>query len=425
MLPQGELVLNAISDPRSATVAWFDDRKGFGSVDLPDGTKAFVHRSVLPGQGYRTLVKGEPVKVRTEPVAGKDPKVVELVAPAGRHNGVVEHFDFAKGFGFIADVSDPSERVFVHYSDVLTPSGRAELIAGEAVEFFVKQTEKGRQAVYVKRLDPRSPWDRFATFDDSWGKLADLAEDEQWSYKAPDDAESDELGHDTAVLAPSFPILANYIRYTFAKLFEDNQVTYGTKGGAAFAAFNTGLVTDNQEDIYGLFIAKDPSDDGSSWRFISWVKESDNRVSGVFDPRPQMAKYWDDPAALFYDPRKRIVLDRDHFIRDNIDRYPPEYRKSPQQALAFTMAAKDAAERRVQRNYKTAIPQYHRGEIQLLLPLSLDGSGQAQLALVVKRHVNETTGELVEYTGETVLPLRTAMNNARLLARPDRDWLNP
>ncbi|MEY9912841.1 hypothetical protein ABIA35_009108 [Catenulispora sp. MAP12-49] len=39
--------------------------------------------------------------------------------------------------------------------------------------------------------------------------------------------------------------------------------------------------------------------------------------------------------------------------------------------------------------------------------------------------MNETTGELVEHTGETPLPLRTAMNNTRLLARTDRDWLNP
>lgn len=52
------------------------------------------------------------------------------------------------------------------------------------------------------------------------------------------------------------------------------------------------------------------------------------------------------------------------------------------------------------------------------LPLALRGTAEAQLALVVRRVGNE-------YHGETVLPLAAALKNARLLARPDRDWLNP
>lgn len=410
---------------RSATVSWFDDKKGFGSIEVPDGTKAFVHRSVLPGAGYRTLVKGEPVLIRTEPVPGKDPKVVELASPPQRRRGSVESFDFAKGFGFIRNADDESgeNSVFVHHSGVLTSAGRAELIEGEAVEYFVKSTDRGLQATHVKRLDPRAPWEKFSTiYSPPWEKLAELAEDEKWDFQTPavtPDAEG------SGAAAAQFPILISYVRYTFAKIVEDGLIAYGVKNSTPHAAFNTGLVTDNQEDIYGFFTAKDPADDGRSWRFLDWVKASDNRVSGVFSPRPQMAKYWEDPSVLFFDPRKDLVLDSDHFIKDNIERYPPEYRKSPQLALAFTVAAKDAAIKRVMRNYKTAIPQYYRGEIQLLLPLSLDGSGRAQLALVARRQVSEDTGELAEYTGETVLPLHAAMNNARLLARPDRDWLNP
>ncbi|MFJ8110177.1 DUF3825 domain-containing protein [Streptomyces sp. NPDC096132] len=413
------------SELRAATVAWFDDKKGFGSIDVPDGTRAFVHRSVLPGVGYRTLVKGEPVLIRTEPVPGKDPRVVELESPPQRIQGVVDNFDFAKGFGFIRGVSGGASEnlVFVHHSSVMTSSGRAELIAGEDVEYFAKPTERGLQAIHVKRLDPRAPWEKFSAYHDSnWEKLALLAEREVWDFQSP--ASGDE-GDGPGGGSARFPILISYIRYTFAKIVEDGLIAYGLKGGISHAAFNTGLVTDSQEDIYGFFVAKSPADDGCSWRFFDWVKASDNRVSGVFSPRPQMAKYWDDPSVLFFDPRKDLVLDSDHFIRDNIDRYPAEYRKSPQLALAFTMAAKDAAIKRLMRNYKTAIPQYHRGEIQLLLPLSLDGSGKAQLALVARRQVSEETGELVEYTGETVLPLHAALNNARLLARPDRDWLNP
>lgn len=37
----------------------------------------------------------------------------------------------------------------------------------------------------------------------------------------------------------------------------------------------------------------------------------------------------------------------------------------------FLKGAIDNAKERVRRNYKTAIPQYYRGKIQLLLPLCL------------------------------------------------------
>ena len=74
---------------------------------------------------------------------------------------------------------------------------------------------------------------------------------------------------------------------------------------------------------------------------------------------------------------------------------------------------------RVYRNYKTAVPQYWRGRIQLLLPLCLVQDGKADLALVVEK---ERDGRC--YRGNTVLTLDMAYSNARLLARPDPDWLS-
>ena len=78
----------------------------------------------------------------------------------------------------------------------------------------------------------------------------------------------------------------------------------------------------------------------------------------------------------------------------------------------------DNAKQRIRRSYKTAIPQYYRGKIQLLFPLCLSNPQRADLALVVERH--ETF-----YRASTCLTLEMAYNNARQLARPDRDWLQP
>ena len=63
-------------------------------------------------------------------------------------------------------------------------------------------------------------------------------------------------------------------------------------------------------------------------------------------------------------------------------------------------------------------PLPEAGGLQLLLPLCLVRPDQADLALVVER-------ENQVYRASTVLTLDMAYNNARLVARPDTEWLDP
>ncbi len=95
----------------------------------------------------------------------------------------------------------------------------------------------------------------------------------------------------------------------------------------------------------------------------------------------------------------------------------------PQRDDALRRAFEEAirlAERRVRRNYKTAIPMYSppRDRIQLLLPLCIVSKESADLALLVDPYEQVNMGW-------TVLTLDMAYNNARLLARPDSEWLIP
>ncbi|MHC4362601.1 MAG: cold-shock protein [Planctomycetota bacterium] len=43
------------------TVKWFNQRKGYGFISTPDGRDIFVHYSNIAGEGFKTLVEGEPV----------------------------------------------------------------------------------------------------------------------------------------------------------------------------------------------------------------------------------------------------------------------------------------------------------------------------------------------------------------------------
>jgi CspA family cold shock protein len=44
------------------TVKWFNDSKGYGFIQQPEGDDVFVHFSAIEAEGFRTLAEGEQVE---------------------------------------------------------------------------------------------------------------------------------------------------------------------------------------------------------------------------------------------------------------------------------------------------------------------------------------------------------------------------
>lgn len=44
------------------TVKWFNDSKGYGFIQQPEGDDVFVHFSAIEADGFRTLTEGETVE---------------------------------------------------------------------------------------------------------------------------------------------------------------------------------------------------------------------------------------------------------------------------------------------------------------------------------------------------------------------------
>jgi cold shock protein len=179
-----------------ATVKWFNPEKGFGFVELGDGSgDAFLHVSVLQRAGSDAVNPGAGLRVRVGP-GQKGQQVTEVIeitspgeaqaprggggmsggyggggggfggprpprAPGGggggympqgdaqEMRGTVKWYSPEKGFGFVSPEGGGRD-VFVH-ATALERSGLTPLAEGQAVVMKVVQGKKGPEAATLTR----------------------------------------------------------------------------------------------------------------------------------------------------------------------------------------------------------------------------------------------------------------------------------
>lgn len=204
---------------------------------------------------------------------------------------------------------------------------------------------------------------------------------------------------------PNNGILTNYMVHTVKKLKSEKKII-ATK---EYGLFNTGLFTNFYEPIFAYATSEDP---------MSFMTPYELGNIGI-DEYPERADYFKDPSLLLFDWHYKINVHYKHILEDinNIKRIPKEVQEN-KNILNNLNGSIETMKKRVSSNYKLAIPQYFDGKIQLLLPLCLQSDDVPDLALVVTKVGNV-------YQGHTCLTLDMAYNNARLIAKPESNWLNP
>lgn len=341
-----------------------------------------------------------------------------------------------------ADGATPIE-VSIRRSDIESTS------TGEVFPWFICYVN-----TYVrpqsKSASPSKAIEKFAwlgSWDEFLESLADFALEEKWDF------EDEESAHRKNA------ILKSYICTTFYRLSREGKVAISEDG--ELAAFNTGLVNKRYDDIYACF---EPSDKGIEWQFSGFTTAGarglGKQLVSKFNPLPLTATYFTRKEDMLFDLDKDLIVDYDHIIVDNIERLPidfleEEMRSNPDaldvideikqsaqgearaklyaelseivedDARVFRRtregieAAVRLARRRVKWNFKTAIPSYYpRGNsMSLLLPLSLTEEDRVDAALVVQLTPSGN------YQGQTILTMSQAYKHARLICRPDSDWL--
>jgi len=162
--------------PLQAVVKWYNPDKGFGFVELADGSgDAFLHVSVVERSGHDTVPPGATLGVRAGP-GPKGPQVTEILSvdistahqeplrrarperpvypptdqAAVEESGTVKWYNAMKGFGFIASDRGGKD-IFVHAS-ALERAGIAGLTEGQRVAVDVIDGRKGPEAAGLRLI---------------------------------------------------------------------------------------------------------------------------------------------------------------------------------------------------------------------------------------------------------------------------------
>ena len=208
-------------------------------------------------------------------------------------------------------------------------------------------------------------------------------------------------------------ILKNYLKYTYKKLAEENKVIKETE----YAMFNTGLFTSFYEPIIAYMIENEAGGEQPLYlkKFMTPYELGELGISKL----PERANYFESPELLVFDAKCKINVQYRHILSDpsNLERIPEKIREAAN-IRNILDGAIGTMKKKISANYKIAVPQYFNGKIQLLLPLCLEDSDIPDLALVVTKN---QAGNF--YQGHTCLTLEMAYNNARLIAKPDSNWL--
>ena len=217
----------------------------------------------------------------------------------------------------------------------------------------------------------------------------------------------------------------NYVKHTFSKLYHDyeNAADEDKKNFLIiepdrYLIFNTGLYDDNWQKVYAYFTQNKNGD--ALWYLEAFLTEYTLLSLGIND-FPKRANYFKDMKDLIFDVNYEIVPQYSHIFGDqnNNLRIPESIRNSFMKQNIFDGAILNT-KKRIDSNYKVAIPQYYDNKIQLLIPLYLTNPFNPDLALVLTRDDSNKC-----YLGHTCLIPEWAYNNARLIAKPDSDWLVP
>ncbi len=228
------------------------------------------------------------------------------------------------------------------------------------------------------------------------------------------------------------PKLKNYLNYTFVRLITLEQSTPGHffhfSDNQQWVCFNTGLQNSHAVDLIAVF-QKYHAKEGHSeqprpdWVYKGCYASSDRQYWSRFGSGvPDIAWYSTESRDFIFDTSYHLDKDSFDHLFERAKERSGLANMQDEVVRNYLRGAIENIVPKIKRNYKIAIPVYYIEEkrMQILLPFaSANCPNDVSCFLVERDDANKT------YHLKTIFDLDQAYFSARLITRPDKDWLNP
>lgn len=228
------------------------------------------------------------------------------------------------------------------------------------------------------------------------------------------------------------PKLRNYLNYTFKRLVELEVAAPGiyfvaSKDGD-WIAFNTGLHNTHGADLIATFQRYKQRPDlppkaVPDWVFKGCYAPNDRHYRERFGVAlPEIAWYSIDSRDFVFDTFYRLERDVFDHLFERAKERAGLPNASDEVVRNYLRGALENLVPKIRRNYKVAIPVWYVEEkrMQLLLPfVSASNTNDVSCFLVDRDDATKS------YCLKTIYDLDQAYFAARLITRPDKEWLDP
>jgi hypothetical protein len=225
--------------------------------------------------------------------------------------------------------------------------------------------------------------------------------------------------------------LKNYLNYTFRRLVDLEQERPGhyfvEAKDKSWISFNTGLQNHHGADLIAIFeryISRPglPARIVPDWVFKGCYAPSDRKYRDRFGSDvPEIASFSTDSRDFVFDVSHRLERDVFDHLFDRAKERAGMPNAGDEVVRNYLRGALENLIPKIRRNYKVAIPVWYVEEkrMQLLLPFYPASGSDISCFLVDRDDASKT------YCLKTIFDLDHAYFSARLITRPDKDWLNP
>ena len=146
---------------------------------------------------------------------------------------------------------------------------------------------------------------------------------------------------------------------------------------------------------------------------------TERQFLNAFSSIPEIATYTDNYEELYFNPDYPIILSTDHILDDNWERIKEVVPLSKSIVKGLLVGVVEEAKKRIRRNMRLVIPQFYNNQIMYLLPIQIpvDDDKFETMALAVELTTTK------QYRANTIFTKAMAYEKARLLMKPESNWL--